>query len=138
MALKDVTISNGLYGSDIKSSFVIANGYTKPLVEYSIPNSVLIQLINAKCKLLAKRKLNVIMVTNDTVDLVVNPGDQVQINIGRGYEKRAKWTSPRVLQVVHHYCGTVTVQGMDGHSIEESIEDVIAAIVADDFASAIV
>ena len=48
LALRAVTISNDLYGSDIMSSFDIAKGFFKPIVENIAPILVEQELITAR------------------------------------------------------------------------------------------
>lgn len=55
LVLRDVSISNDLFGSDVMSSFWIANGYTKPLLQSSTPEMLSEDLIIYRGTLLAKK-----------------------------------------------------------------------------------
>lgn len=138
LALQAVSISNNLYGSDLTTSFEIAKGYSKPLVAYSTPNPISPDLINARNNLLAKRKFNLIMLTKATNNPVVSTGDLVHVYVLNGHDKRVRWSSPQVVQIIDRSAGTVSVPGMNGHTIVAAIEDFISAILDDDLATSIV
>lgn len=105
------------------SSFEIAKGFTKPLIDHTAPVVVAHDLITALETLIAKKELNLIMRTKATVDPVINPGDLVQVYILHGHEKRGKWSSPRAVNSVDSDSGIFTVPGSRVHKINAAIED---------------
>lgn len=53
LALRAVSISNYVYGSDVMSAFELAKGFSKPLIENSAPEFVSQELVHACDELIA-------------------------------------------------------------------------------------
>lgn len=111
LVLQALRISNDLYGSDTMSSNELAKGYTRPILNGKLPIVVPDEIREAHNKLLAKRKLALIMKSKATVDMNVRPGDLVEVYIRQQNEKRGKWTAPRPVLSFDRATGTLEVPG---------------------------
>ena len=138
LALRAVSISNDLYGSDTLSAFELAKGFTKPVAADSELTPVPADLIYARDQLIAKRKLTLILRSHITADPVVNPGDIVQVYVRTGKEKRGRWLSPRTALSIDRSAGTVTVAGSNGKRIVAAVEDTRVVVVDNDLAHAVI
>lgn len=117
------------------SSFGIAKCYTKQLVDYLAPESVSHKFGRYRDILIEKRNLNLIMRLKSAADLQIEPGNLVQVYIKTGHEKRGKWSTPRIENMVDMSAGTVFVPGSNGKKIIAALEDTRVAIVEDYIAS---
>lgn len=131
-AIQSVTVSNDLYGNDTASSFELAKGFTKPVSHDSDLQLITPEVEQAHQRLVARRKLNVILRSNtyDTLSLV--PGDLVQIYLKKFAGKRGHWTSPRQVLTVNKDGGFVVVPGRAGKEVKAAFEDVRIAPQLDD------
>lgn len=94
-AVRAIRISNDLYGLDTLSSSEISKGLVKPLCVSQRPVLVHDEPQAAHHELIAKRKLTLIMRSNDYLSQSIKIGDLVQIFIHDGKAKRGSWISPR-------------------------------------------
>lgn len=94
-AIRAISITNDLYGSDKLSAFEMGKGFTKPIHADRKPISVDEELRNAHDELMAKTKLTIILRSNVFPKDKFKIGNIVQIFINDGNAKRCSWTSPR-------------------------------------------
>lgn len=95
-------------------------------------------LVSARDTLIEKRELKLIMRTNAKVFPVIHLGDLVQIHVKKVHEKRGKWLSNRIVQILNASAGTVSVPGSHGNNIISALEDVGITITEDDLATQII
>ena len=134
MALR---ISNDLYGNDITSANELPKGYTRPIQPGKFPKEIPSEIRSAREKLMAKRKLTLIMRSKATSDAEVQTGDLVQVYIKNQNEKRGSWTAPKPILAFDHKSQTVKVPGSKGRTIEAAVEDVRHAVTDDHLAVAV-
>ena len=127
-------ISNGLYISDVCSAFEFAQDFTIPIKPGTEPKFVPDDVINARDTLIAKRKLNLILRSKLTSEILVEIGDAVQVFIKLENEKRGNWSNPKPILEYDKPSGTVIVPGTNGHKIKAAVEDVLFAITNDELA----
>lgn len=72
------------------------------------------------------------MPTKARVDPVIHPGVIIQVYAKKGLEKRGKWFSPRIVQIVDSSASTVSFPASHGHNIIAAVELVRIASTEDD------
>lgn len=135
LAFSAVRISNDMYGSDTLSAFEMCRGITKPIAKFISPVAIPQNLIESHQKIIAKRKLNMIL-RSKAIDtkMPVKIGDSVQVFVRNAANNRGKWLSPRPIVEIDRRSETVTVPGSHGHKIIASFEDIRTVPCDDEFA----
>lgn len=132
-----IRVSNDLYGNSVMSAQELAKGYTRPVTPdtptINIPN----EIRQAQEKLQARRKLNLILNSKSTSDIPTSVGDQVEVFVKQGHEKRGRWLSPRPVLDFDGDTGSVTLPGKNGRTMSAALEDIRLAIEHSPLASAI-
>lgn len=134
-ALRLVSISNDLHFSDTMSSFEIAKSNTKPLLDYVATESVSDELVQSRAIIISKVKINPRKRSKAITDPEIEPGNSMQVYMKKCPQKWGKWSSPRILNIVNKWTGTVCAPGSNGESIITSLEDTRFAKVEVEFAS---
>jgi len=130
-------VSNDLYGSDTMSAHELAKGYTRPIGITAHPTYLPSELREAHDKLIAKRKLTLILRSKSIIEPEISTGDMVEVFIKKQHEKRGSWTAPKLVLSYDHPSRTVTVPGARGKTIAAAVEDVRHAVLENDIATAI-
>ena len=94
IAQQSIRMSNELYGSEVCSAFELAKGFTRPIQPGSELKFVPDGVINARDTLIAKRKLNLTLISISTSDIPVKIGDMVQVFRKLQNETRGNWSNP--------------------------------------------
>jgi len=131
---QSLRISNDLYGNDVVSAYELAKGFTRPILKGQGIMQIPVEIVDAQETLKAKRKLALIMRSKSTRDNVVKPGDEVEVYLRKGKEKRGKWLSGRPILSYDHESRTVSIPGSNGRTMSAAIEDVRPAVEKDSFA----
>lgn len=95
-ALQSISISNGLYGNEVTSSFEMTKVCTKPL-ERNNMKTVPDDAIEAHNKLQARRKLRLILKSRATIQDHIVVGDIIEVYNKTGMNKRGVWSTPKIL-----------------------------------------
>lgn len=123
-----IRITNDLYGNDVASAHELAKGYTRPVINGSVPSCVPSEILDAHANLLAKRKLTLILRSKATAYEDFSPGSVVQVFIKTGKEKRGKWSGNKVVLAFDRASMIVAVPGANGKKINAAVGDVRAAL----------
>lgn len=116
LEVQAIRISNDLYGNDVMSANEPAKGYTRP-IHGKHPMMLVPELREAHDKLLAKRKLTLILRSKAVKNLPIHVGDTVQVFIKHQNEKRGKWSDDKPVLSYDHQSRTVTVPGKEVRTI---------------------
>ena len=120
-------ISNGLYGNSIASANELAKGYTLPAIP-DAPHFLPASIRAAHDELIAKRKLNMIMLSKAVQDPQVHAGDLIQAYTRLSNQKRGSWSAPQTVLEYLPSSHTVVVAGSDGRRRKYGIEDIRHAV----------
>lgn len=87
LSVTAVRILNELYGSDTLSALEIVEGFSKPIDNFFPPKFTPPDVVSAHDESKAKRKLTFMLMSNATLDPVINAGDLIQVFVKQEKEK---------------------------------------------------
>lgn len=129
---RSLRISNDLYGSDTMSSFEMARGFTKPVLFVVPPKVIDHDLLKSHDELVARCKLNCILLSNFNFTKNSYIVDLIQDYLKHNTKKRGKLSSPKQILSINHYSGLFTVPGRSRRTMNVAYEDVHSAFPVSD------
>lgn len=122
-AVEAVRISNDLHGNDKTSAFELARGFTNPISHNTIIRGSPHDIITAQDQLQARRKLRTIFTSKSTTEPAIYAGDSVKVVNNKDHGKKGSWSTPKIVLVIDHESGTLTVPGNKNNSKTIAYED---------------
>lgn len=124
-------------GNNVKSTNELAKVYYRPIVPEEKPNVLSADIIIAHDKLIAKRKLTLILGSKSAQEVSITVGDIVNVFPKRYNENRGKCMSYRPVLSYDISTHTITVPSSAGRTTKVTVKDVRPSTLGSDLASSI-